>query len=64
MSIKTRIEKLESVAEENEPSNLVPLTIPWPDEWGGPKEYMVTPEYIAALVKIYGKHSEQTNPTT
>lgn len=65
MSLKSRLEKLEQQAREigESTSNLVPLTIPWPDDYGGPQTYMVTPEYIAALNKIYGKHSQQMNPT-
>jgi hypothetical protein len=65
MSLKSRLEKLEQRAREigESNSNLVPLTIPWPDDYGGPQTYMVTPEYIAALNKVYGKHSQQMNPT-
>jgi hypothetical protein len=63
MSINSRLEKLEQRAREigESTSNLVPLTIPWPDEDGGPIHCMVTPEYIAAIEKIYGAHSQQTN---
>ena len=65
MSIQSRLEKLEQRAREisESTSNLVLLTIPWPEDYGGPQTYMVTPEYIAALNKIYGKHSQQKNPT-
>jgi hypothetical protein len=65
MSFNRRLEKLEQRAQEigESNSNLVQLIIPWPEEYGGPKEYMVTPEYLAALNKIYGKHSQQTNLT-
>ena len=36
---------------------------PWPEDYGGPKTYMVTPEYINALVKAYGAHSQKPDPT-
>ena len=64
MSINSRLEKLEQRAREisESTSNLVPLTIPWPEDYGGPQTYMVKPEYIAALNKIYGKHSQHTIP--
>jgi hypothetical protein len=62
MSFNRRLEKLEQRAREigESNSNLVPLTIPWPDD-SGPQTYMVTPECIAALEKIYGAHSQQAN---
>lgn len=58
VSLKSRLERAERQAGElgESSSRLVPLTFPWPDEYGGPKTYMVTPEYIAALNKIYGHH--------
>jgi hypothetical protein len=63
MSFNRRLEKLEQRAREKAESNsnLVPLTIPWPDEDGGPQTYMVPPELIDAMVKIYGYHSPQAN---
>jgi hypothetical protein len=64
MSLKSRLEKLERRARElgESNNNLVPLTIPWPDEDGGPQTYLVTPEFINNLVRAYGKHSQQANP--
>jgi hypothetical protein len=65
MSFNRRLEKLEHRAREIGESNysLVPLTIPWPDEDGGPIHCMVTPDFIEKIVKIYGHHSKQMNPT-
>jgi hypothetical protein len=65
MSFKTRLEKLEQKAcEQAELNNsLVPLTIPWPDEDGGPIHCMVTQDFIEKIVKVYGHHSKQANPT-
>jgi hypothetical protein len=48
-----RIEQqVRSQAESN--SNLVPVTIPWSDEDGGPIHAMVPPEFIANLMRAYG----------
>jgi hypothetical protein len=65
LSLQTRLEKLEQRAREigESNSNLVPLTIPWPDEDGGPIHCMVTQDFIDKLVKIYGHHSQQMNLT-
>jgi hypothetical protein len=65
MNLNSRLEKLEQRAREQaeSTSNLVPLTIPWPDEDGGPIHCMVRPEFIEKIVKIYGKHSQQENQT-
>jgi hypothetical protein len=63
MSIQSRLEKLEQRARKigESTSNLVPLTIPWPEDYGGPQTYMVTPEFINNLVRAYGAHSQQAN---
>jgi hypothetical protein len=65
MSLISRLQKLEHRAREicESNSNLVALTIPWPDEDGGPIHCMVTQDFIDKIVKIYGHHSQQTNPT-
>ena len=64
MNLNSRLEKLEQRVREFGESNrnLVPLTIPWPDEDGGPIHCMVRPEFIDKIVKISGHHSQQTNP--
>jgi hypothetical protein len=65
MNLNSRLEKVEQQAREigESNSNLVGLVIPWPDEDGGPIQCMVKPEFIEQVVKIYGKHSQQTNLT-
>jgi hypothetical protein len=64
MNLNSRLEKVEQRARElgESNSNLVELVIPWPDEDGRPIRCMVRPEFIEKLVKIYGHHSQQTNP--
>ena len=56
MNINSRLEKIEHRARElgESNNNLVPLTIPWPDEDGGPIHCMAKLEVIEKIVKIYG----------
>jgi hypothetical protein len=64
LSLQSRLEKVEQRARElgESNNNLVPLTIPWPEDYGGPQTYLVTPEFINNLVRAYGAHSQQANP--
>lgn len=56
MSFNRRLEKLEHRAREfgESNNNLGLLTIPWPDEDGGPIHCMAKLEVIEKIVKIYG----------
>lgn len=63
MSLRTRLDKLESRAGIKDESNLIELIVPWPDEDGGPRRVMVTPQCIANMDRIYGKQSQDSNST-
>ena len=65
MRLQSRLEKVEQRVRSQieSTSNLVPLTIPWPEDYGGPQTYMFMPEFINNLVKAYGSHSQQAKPT-